>query len=82
MKGYAFSAWYGWVTRAGTPRNIVDRLNTDVASVLRMGHVKSALINAGAQVEIDTSAQFRALLDGDLKKWGRLVQESGLKGKQ
>ena len=82
VKGYAFSAWYGWVTRAGTPRNIVERINTDVASVLRTEQVKSVLINEGAQVEIDTPAQFRALLEADLRKWARLVQEAGLKGKQ
>lgn len=81
VKGYAFSAWYGWVTRAGTPRHIVARLNNDVASVLRMEQVKSVLTNEGAQIEIDTPAQFRALIEADLKKWRRLIDETGLKGK-
>lgn len=82
VKGYSFSAWYGWVTRAGTPRSIVDRLNADVASVLRMENIKTALTNEGAQIEIDTPAGFAALLDGELKKWARVVKDAGLKGRE
>ncbi|MBI2291025.1 MAG: tripartite tricarboxylate transporter substrate binding protein [Betaproteobacteria bacterium] len=82
VKGYEFSAWFGLVTRAGTPRRVVEQLNADITSVLHAENIRTVLINEGAQVLSDTPREFTAFLDAELKRWGRLVKEAGLKGKE
>ena len=64
-------------TPAGTPRDIVMRLNQDVQKVLLTADVKDKLAGMGAEILVSTPEQFQAHIKSELAKWGRAVKDSG-----
>jgi len=62
VSGYDFNGWVGLVAAKGTPRAIVDRLNTAIAKTLSMPEVKEAFSNQGAETVIGTPEDFQKFL--------------------
>ena len=76
--GFDISQWLGIFAPAGTPRPIVDRVQADVAAVLKLPDVVERLAR-GALVPVgSTPEQFAALLKADLDRWGSLAAAIGL----
>ena len=75
---YQSEAWMGIIAPAGTPALIVKRLNAEFNRVLEIPGVRDQLLNqGGVQVVGGTPAQFSALIDREIKYWGKLVKETG-----
>jgi tripartite-type tricarboxylate transporter receptor subunit TctC len=70
--------WYGMVAPAGTPPEIVATLNNAAVKAMRDPGVVSKLASQGASLEGQTSEQFRAFIDKEIKKWARVIQEAGI----
>lgn len=79
LKGYEFVSWYGMVTRAGTPKPVVDKVYSDIVAVLENEEVKTLLDGAGAQLSINDPAAFAVYINAELKKWSRVVEDAKLK---
>lgn len=79
VKGYAADAWIGMFAPAGTPVAMVNRLNAEVAEVLKQPDVRSALAAAGLEPMPMTPARLQSFLDADSKKWGQLIKSSNIK---
>lgn len=62
VPGYDFNGWVGLVAAKGTPRAIVDRLNTAIAKTLSMPEVKETFSNQGAETVIGTPEDFQKFL--------------------
>lgn len=79
VPGFDISTWYGlWAPRA-TPREIVERLASEVARILRQPEVREKYAALGAEPIGSTPEAFAAYCRSELDKWARVVRESGAK---
>lgn len=68
----------GFLAPAGTPKAIVQRLNTEINAALKLADVRSKLEAAGIEVQGGTPEAYAALIRSDLAKWGKVVKEAGI----
>jgi tripartite-type tricarboxylate transporter receptor subunit TctC len=78
VPGYEAIQWYGLLAPAGTPPEIIDRLQAEVAAALKLPDVREKLATDGAEPIGSTPAAFAALIKGELEKWARVVKEAGI----
>ena len=76
-KDFDVSTWYGLFMPAGTPKEIVGKVNTEVNKLLATPDMKAAVNAQGAEVQSMTPEQFSVLLKTDYQKWKGIVQTSG-----
>ena len=75
----AFEAvtWFGFTVPAGTPPEIVARLNTEIGKALAMPEIKKQLGQQGIDVGGGTPDEFGAYMRNEFDKWGKVVRETG-----
>ena len=78
-KDFDVSTWYGLFMPAGTPKEIVAKVNAEVNRLLATPEMKNAIIEQGAEPQSMTPEQFGALLKNDYQKWRGIVEASGAK---
>jgi tripartite-type tricarboxylate transporter receptor subunit TctC len=79
LKGYQAEAWFGLVAPAGTPRDVIARLNDAIVKVLQLPDVKAKFELAGALVAPSTPEQFAARIADESISWGKIVKEADIK---
>jgi len=79
LPGYEAVQQYGIVAPAGTPRPIIDRLNTAIRAALGTDEVRARLANDGAEPIPSTPEQHAVLLEQEQAKWAKLANDIGLK---
>ena len=80
VKGYEVNTWFGFVAPAGTPADVVARLNTEVYRALALPAVREKLLAQGFDLSAPrTPAQFARTVHDDLQQWVPLVRASGAK---
>ena len=75
--GYEASAWFGLLAPAGTPADIVTRINAEIGRAMNTPSMRENLAKQGADVITATPAAFTEFLRNDFDKWGRVVKASG-----
>ena len=78
VKGYESSTWYGLLAPKGTPRPIVMKLHQEVVALLQQPATKERLLAEGAEPVGNTPDQFRAFIDAEIAKWGKIIRAAGL----
>ncbi|WP_428668663.1 Bug family tripartite tricarboxylate transporter substrate binding protein [Reyranella sp.] len=79
VPGYEATIWLGIMAPAGTPKEIVDKLNAEVGKVLAKPAIREAWAKQGAVPITMTAPEFGAFLQRDIDKWAKVVQVSGAK---
>lgn len=79
VPGYETGIWLGLMAPAGTPRPVLERLNTEVVKVLNAADVKEAWGKQGAQTIPMSIEQFDKFLREDIAKWAGVVKATGMK---
>ena len=79
VKGFEASSWFGLLAPAGTPTDIVNRLQQETAKALATPALKERLLAQGAIPGGDTPAQFTQFIAAESKKWAQVVKTSGAK---
>lgn len=79
VPGYEASSWFGILAPAGTPKDIVARLNADAMKAIRVREVNDLLVRQGMDPAGSTPAEFDAYLRTEIAKWTRVVREAGIK---
>jgi len=79
LPGFDATLNYGLVAPAGTPKPIVDRLNTALRAALADETVRKRIIAEGAEPEPTTPEEHAAIIDAEYSKWSTLIKEIGLK---
>ena len=77
IPGFEAVSWIGALVPAGTPRDIVDKIHTDMVAVLRMPDVQEKLAASGAVLVGNTQEQFAAWNRNEIDKWAKAVKASG-----
>ena len=79
LKGFEASSWFGLLAPAGTPADVVNRIQQEVAKALATPAVKEKLLAQGAIPGGNTPADFAKFIDAEHTKWARVVKASGAK---
>ncbi|MDH3288015.1 MAG: tripartite tricarboxylate transporter substrate binding protein [Betaproteobacteria bacterium] len=77
--GYEASAWNAVLAPAGTPYDVLIRLNLAIVQIARTPQFRSRLARLGAEVIADTPEEFIAYLRVEIAKWAKVVKASGVK---
>ncbi len=78
VPGYSALQWYGLLAPAGTPQDIIDKLQVAVAETLRSPDVRARLAQDGAEPIGASSAEFAALIKADLEKWSNIAKAANI----
>ncbi|WP_395701066.1 Bug family tripartite tricarboxylate transporter substrate binding protein [Aquabacterium sp.] len=79
LKGYEASSWFGLLAPAGTPNDIVQRVQQETAKALGTAALKERLQSQGAIPSGNTPAEFAKLIAAETAKWAKVVKASGAK---
>jgi tripartite-type tricarboxylate transporter receptor subunit TctC len=79
VPGYEAFSWAGLVGPAGMPRDVVARLNREMAQILGQKEIVEQLAKDGALAMPDTPEQFSAYIKAELSKWASIVQLAKIK---
>ncbi len=79
LPGFEAIGWHGILAPAGTPREIVMRLNTEIVNVLRNPDIRTRFADQGAEPVGNTPEQFSDFLKSDLAKWAKVIKAAGVR---
>ncbi len=79
LKGFDASSWFGLLAPAGTPPDIVNRIQQETAKALASPAVKEKLLAQGAIPGGNTPQEFAKMIDAEHIKWAAVVKASGAK---
>ena len=82
VPGYYYTAWVGYLAAAGTPRDIVSRLNADIIKAINTPEVRDKLAAVGFEIQTGTPEDFTHLIARERVRMARLVREAGIKADQ
>lgn len=78
-KGFDAVTWFGFLAPAGTPKDVIARLNSEFNKALKQPDLQKKLGDQGADPVGGTAEQFAALIKDDIGRWGQVVKQSGAK---
>ncbi|MEO8120978.1 MAG: tripartite tricarboxylate transporter substrate binding protein [Rhodoferax sp.] len=79
LKGFEASSWFGLLAPAGTPADVVSRLQQETAKALGSPAIKEKLLAQGAIPSGNTPQEFARFIDAEIAKWAQVVKASGAK---
>jgi tripartite-type tricarboxylate transporter receptor subunit TctC len=78
LPGYDAATWGGILAPAGTPKDVVAKLNASINAALKLPDVREKLEGAGIEIQGGTPEQFANVIKGEVDKWGKVVKEAGI----
>ena len=79
VPGYEVAIWQSLIAPAGTPRPIIDKLNTEIARIMKLPETRERLATAGIEPAYNTPDEMAAYAKAESVKWGKLIHDNGLK---
>jgi tripartite-type tricarboxylate transporter receptor subunit TctC len=79
VPGYDVNVWFGVLTVAGTPPEIVKRLNAEMVRILNSEEVKDRITKSGVDVVAGTPEHFSGFLKAEVARWAKVINEAGIK---
>jgi tripartite-type tricarboxylate transporter receptor subunit TctC len=79
-KGFSALAWWGIFAPAGTPQPIIDKLNAEVAKVLRSPETNKQLTETmGMDIKASSPADLQKWTESELQRWAKVIKENNIK---
>jgi len=79
LPGAEVLVWYGLLAPAGTPKDIISRLNTEMVRALARPEIRARLIEAGSDPASSTPEEFGRMIASDLAKWKKVITAANIK---
>ena len=77
--GFEANNWYGLLTPAGVPRDIIAKLNAETHAVLKMPEVVERLASQGNTIAVSTPEQLREHMAAETRKWAQVIKGAGVR---
>jgi tripartite-type tricarboxylate transporter receptor subunit TctC len=71
--------WFGLLAPAGTPRPIIDWLNSETRKAFSAPDVRERFLSQGIALPLNTPAEFASFITADSKRWGEVIRRGGIK---
>ncbi len=79
VPGYELVGWYGLLAPLNTPKDIVERINLELAKALKISDLQERLIAVGAEVAHTSPAEYGAFLRRETVRWSKVLKDAGIK---
>jgi tripartite-type tricarboxylate transporter receptor subunit TctC len=79
LAGYECYEWNALFAPAGTPPEIIARLNTELGKILRAPEMQERFFQLGAEAAPGTPEQLGDFVRSEIAKWGKVVRDAGIK---
>ena len=79
VPGYEASVWLALLAPAGTPPDIVNKLNAEVAKAMNSPETKKALYTAGVEISLSSPEGMSEYMVQELSRWGKVVKDTGIR---
>jgi len=79
LRGFEVQQNYGVLAPAGTPREIVLRLNQEVGKAMRTEDAKSRLLADGSEAKVSTPEELERMITVEIAKWSKVIKQAGIK---
>jgi tripartite-type tricarboxylate transporter receptor subunit TctC len=79
LRDFEVTTWYGVLAPAGTPKNVVTRLNTELVKIMHSPELKEKLAATGTEPLTSTPEEFAAYIQREIAKWGDVIRKAGVK---
>ena len=78
VPGIVVEQWWGVMAPAAVPRPIIDRLHAEITKALAAADVRERFAVLALEPKTNTPAQFRALLESEVQRWGKAARDAGV----
>lgn len=78
LPGYEVYVWYGVVAPAGTPQDIITKLNHELVRIFNLPDVKSRLLAQGGELATGSPEEFADFIRKDVAKWNQVIRDAGI----
>ena len=78
LPGYEVTQWYGLLVPAGTPKDIVDRLNKEIIAAVSKTSVSQAFIKLGTRPVSTTSVEFSTFIRNEIARWTKVIKAANI----
>jgi tripartite-type tricarboxylate transporter receptor subunit TctC len=79
LPGFEAVSWYALMAPAGTPREVIAKIHSDVAGVLRMPDVRERLAGIGAEPAGESPGELAARIKAEYERWGEVVRKAKIR---
>jgi tripartite-type tricarboxylate transporter receptor subunit TctC len=79
FSGFEFISWFGLAAPAGTPKPVIDKLNTEITKALRHPDTVKRLAQIGVDVAPSSPAEFATRIATDIERLGKVARDAGVK---
>lgn len=79
LKGYEALVWQGLLAPAGTPPEIIRRVNAETVAILSLAEIKERFATLGVVVSPGSPQDFGAVIRRDVDKWAKVIKDAGIK---
>jgi tripartite-type tricarboxylate transporter receptor subunit TctC len=79
LPGFEAVSWYALMAPAGTPREVIGKIHTDVAKALQMPDVRERLAGMGADPSGEAPAELAARIKAEYERWGEVVRKANIR---
>ena len=79
LADFEVTTWYGVLAPAGTPRNVITRLNAELVKIMHAPDLREKLAATGTDPLTSTPEEFAAYIKREIAKWGDVIRKAGVK---
>lgn len=79
LPGYEVTQWYGILVPAGVPKDIIDRLNKEIARAIADPKIAGMFVKLGTQPVSTSPEEFAALIKSEQAKYAKVIKDAGIK---
>jgi tripartite-type tricarboxylate transporter receptor subunit TctC len=79
LPGFEASSWYGVSAPGGTPKDVVAKLNQEIARILNSAEMRERLSHEGAEVVGGSPEEFGSFYRAEIAKWAKVIRSAGIR---
>lgn len=79
VPGFDVATWFAFFVPAGTPKEVIDKINAETLRILRSKEMADRLLGLGMNVMAGTPDQLAAHVNSEIIRWGKVVREANIK---